>query len=468
MVNYNFLVKNATILPSTEVKMSFDNSIQINELFQILQEEFELKKGSFVLFLRSGKKWYPLEKGKTLGNYPLKKELLRIEIKRKVSVDKIRKLRNELTLLQDYELPYGVTNVETMSSEKAKNKIVEAALLFLNEALNKPDEASFKIPSRGKRNIGFDEEQELVLIGRQMIERQFRSLSSVSTIEQMSILMRLLHDILSRDIHSTKRDIFYMNVNAFKKQAVSDSLIEDLGAMIQATRTSLNVSASSKGIVVGKLQFKEKGDLIDCRAIGSGKAISPNIDDIEDLESDAEFCLVIEKDAIFNRLAEDHFYDYVPSILVTAKGQPDMATRQFLKKINDDLQLPILAIMDADPYGFEIMRVYSVGSKALSFESTHLAVPNIKWLGLLPSDLKPESGFDIPREVLIKMTQKDIRRSKLMLEEEFVKRKPKWQEQLEILINTGYKAEIQALNARDPQFITNFYLPQKIETGDFI
>ncbi|UJG43233.1 MAG: hypothetical protein K9W46_12775 [Candidatus Heimdallarchaeum endolithica] len=468
MVRYNFLVKNATILPSTEVKMSFDNSIQINELYQILQDEFELRKGSFVLFLRSGKKWYSLDKGKVLSNYSLKKELMRIEIKRKVSVDKIRKLRNELTLLQDYELPYGVTNVETMSSEKAKNKIVEAALLFLNEALNNPDEAGFKIPSRGKRNIGFDEEQELVLIGRQMIERQFRSLSSVSTIEQMSILMRLLHDILSRDIHSTKRDIFYMNVNAFKKQAVSDSLIEDLGAMIQATRTSLNVSASSKGIVVGKLQFKEKGDLIDCRAIGSGKAISPNIDDIEDLESDAEFCLVIEKDAIFNRLAEDHFYDYVPSILVTAKGQPDMATRQFLKKINDDLQLPILAIMDADPYGFEIMRVYSVGSKALSFESTHLAVPNIKWLGLLPSDLKPESGFDIPREALIKMTQKDIRRSKLMLEEEFVKRKPKWQEQLEILINTGYKAEIQALNARDPQFITNFYLPQKIETGDFI
>ncbi|MHA1874447.1 MAG: hypothetical protein ACTSVB_10055, partial [Candidatus Heimdallarchaeaceae archaeon] len=463
MVKYNFLVKNATILPSTEVKMSFDNSIQINELYQILQDEFELRKGSFVLFLKSGKKWYSLDKGKVLSNYSLKKELMRIEIKRKVSVDKIRKLRNELTLLQDYELPYGVTNVETMSSEKAKNKIVEAALLFLNEALNNPDEAGFKIPSRGKRNIGFDEEQELVLIGRQMIERQFRSLSSVSTIEQMSILMRLLHDILSRDIHSTKRDIFYMNVNAFKKQAVSDSLIEDLGAMIQATRTSLNVSASSKGIVVGKLQFKEKGDLIDCRAIGSGKAISPNIDDIEDLESDAEFCLVIEKDAIFNRLAEDHFYDYVPSILVTAKGQPDMATRQFLKKINDDLQLPILAIMDADPYGFEIMRVYSVGSKALSFESTHLAVPNIKWLGLLPSDLKPESGFDIPREALIKMTQKDIRRSKLMLEEEFVKRKPKWQEQLEILINTGYKAEIQALNARDPQFITNFYLPQKIE-----
>ncbi|MHA2358040.1 MAG: DNA topoisomerase IV subunit A, partial [Candidatus Heimdallarchaeaceae archaeon] len=216
------------------------------------------------------------------------------------------------------------------------------------------------------------------------------------------------------------------------------------------------------------ISFKEKGDLIDCRAIGAGKAISPNIDDIEDLDSDAEMCLVIEKDAVFNRLSEDHFYDYVPSILITAKGQPDVATRQFLKKINDDLKLPILAIMDADPYGFEIMRVYSVGSKALSFESSHLAVPNIKWLGLLPGDLSPESGFDIPTTALLKMTSRDIHRSKLMLDEEFVQRKPKWKEQLQILISSGFKAEIQALNARDPQFITNFYLPQKIESGDFI
>ena len=201
---------------------------------------------------------------------------------------------------------------------------------------------------------------------------------------------------------------------------------------------------------------------------GSGKSISPNINDIENMESDAEFCIVVEKDAIFNRLAEDHFYDYVPSILVTAKGQPDMATRQFLKKINDELKLPIIAIMDADPYGFEIMRVYSVGSKALSFESTHLAVPNIKWLGLLPTDLEPDSGFDIPRHALIRMTSKDIHRSKLMLEEEFVKRKPKWRNQLQTLLNGGYKAEIQALNARDPQFITTHYLPSKLESGDLI
>ena len=465
---YKFIISNSTVLPAIERQANFAKDILVREIYSWVRETFDLKRGSYVLFLRSFKKWYKLEPTRKLSRYNLQKDVMTISVKNTVSVEKLREVKKEIEHLTEYLMPFGVTHVESKNSQETNSLLVEYALDFLNQAMISPNDAAFQIPSRAGTNVGFDEDQELVLIGRQMIDRQFRNLASVSSLEQMSIVMKLIHDILARDIHSTKRDIFYMNVNAFDKQSVSDSLIEDLGAMIQVTRSSLNISASSKGIVVGRISFKEKGDFIDCGAIGAGKAISPNIDDIEDMDTDAEMCLVIEKDAVFNRLAEDQFYDYVPSILVTAKGQPDIATRQFLKKINDDLKLPIFAIMDADPYGFEIMRVYSVGSKALSFESSHLAVPNIKWLGLLPSDLAPESGFDIPRSALIKMTSKDIHRSKLMLDEEFVKRKPKWREQLEIQINTGYKAEIQALNARDPQYITNFYLPQKIESGDFI
>ena len=466
--NYNFSFENSTVLPSSEKTTSFDKDILTRDMYSWARDIFDLKRGSYLLFLRSGKKWYLLEPTKKLSRYPLEKQAMKVSVKRTISLDKIEKLKAELVHKKEYFMPFGVTHVDTKDSQETNNLLVEYSLDFLQQAIEKPENASFYIPSRGGTNVGFDEEQELVLIGRQMIERQFRSLSSVSSVEQMTIIMKIIHDLLSRDIHSTKRDIFYMDVNAFEKQSVSDSLVEDLSAMLQVTRSSLNVSASSKGIVVGRLAFKEKGDPIDCSAIGAGKAISPNIDDIEDLQTDAEMCLVIEKDAVFNRLAEDQFYDYVPSILVTAKGQPDVATRQFLKKINDELNLPIFAIMDADPYGFEIMRVYSVGSKALGFESSHLAVPNIKWLGLLPSDLSAESGFDIPRSALLKLTSKDIHRSKLMLEEEFVQRKPKWREQLQIQLDSGFKAEIQALNARDPQYITNFYLPQKIETGDFI
>ncbi len=58
-----------------------------------------------------------------------------------------------------------------------------------------------------------------------------------------------------------------------------------------------------------------------------GKAIPPFIDKITDLQSDAKFVLLVEKDAAFMRLAEDRFYNKYPCIIITAKGQPDVATR---------------------------------------------------------------------------------------------------------------------------------------------
>ena len=39
--------------------------------------------------------------------------------------------------------------------------------------------------------------------------------------------------------------------------------------------------ASEKGVVVGRLTFREDGDVIDCRRMGvGGKAIPPNIDKV--------------------------------------------------------------------------------------------------------------------------------------------------------------------------------------------
>ena len=51
-----------------------------------------------------------------------------------------------------------------------------------------------------------------------------------------------------------------------------------------------------------------------------GKAIPPNIDKVQDLRSDAQFVLVVEKDAAFMRLAEDRFYNKYPCIIITGVG----------------------------------------------------------------------------------------------------------------------------------------------------
>ena len=48
---------------------------------------------------------------------------------------------------------------------------------------------------------------------------------------------------------------------------------------------------------------------------------------VREIRSDALFILLVEKDAAFMRLAEDRFYNTYPCIILTAKGQPDVATR---------------------------------------------------------------------------------------------------------------------------------------------
>ena len=88
------------------------------------------------------------------------------------------------------------------------------------------------------------------------------------------------------------------------------AVLNDVAAMIGCTRNSLNVVASDKGVVIGKLQFREDGDLIDCSKMGvGGKAIPASVDKITDITGDAKFILLVEKDAAFMRLAEDRFYN---------------------------------------------------------------------------------------------------------------------------------------------------------------
>lgn len=65
-----------------------------------------------------------------------------------------------------------------------------------------------------------------------------------------------------------------------------------------------------------------------------------------------------------------------------SKGFPDVNTRLFLRKLTDHLNLPVYALVDADPYGIEIMCVYRYGS--LVRKSTNKLVPTAH---LVPTNL---------------------------------------------------------------------------------
>lgn len=376
--------------------------------------------------------------------------------------EKIKKSRR--TKIDD--LPDGIHKIDEISREEGMRRIEEIFRRVFVDTIQ-TGSPLLRVPSRSASNVIYDEETDLLLLGENFIERKWDDISAVKKFTAQLRVLQIIHELLEMDIHGSKREVFYTDVGLFEDQnRGSDPLIEDSAVMLGTYRKNLHVTANDRGLVVGRVSYLDNGDLIDCTKQGSsGKNVNPMQDHITNLESDAEFILVVEKQAAFLRLAEDKFYEKYPCVILTGSGQPNVATRIFLRRMSAELKLPVFAIMDSDPYGLDILRVYGLGSKALSYESYELATPDISWLGVRPSDL---DKYNLPNNTRLPMSKMDISRAKMMMEEKFVKVRPEWLKELKIMIDTKQKAEIQALASRGMKFFTEEYLPTKIETGDWV
>ena len=325
---------------------------------------------------------------------------------------------------------------------------------------------TFSLPQRGKGNEKYVPELKRIVLGDKMTERDFGNLGSVRKVAITTRVLELIHDICSKNIHTTKRDLFYTDVKLFKKQTESDAVLEDVACLLVCTRTSLCVVAGQKGMVLGRLQYVESGDPIDCSRMGiGGKGIPPYMDKITNIRSDAKFILVIEKEAAFYRLAEDRFYNTYPCIMITGKGQPDVATRMFVRRLKEALRIPVLALVDSDSYGVNILSVYMHGSQNMAYDSSNLTTPDIKWLGVRPSDL---DRFNIPEQCRLPLTDTDIRHCESLLKEDWLNSKPEWKKEVQLMLKTKVKAEIQSLSSHGIQYLTKEYLPLKLQQGDWI
>jgi meiotic recombination protein SPO11 len=72
---------------------------------------------------------------------------------------------------------------------------------------------------------------------------------------------------------------------------------------------------------------------------------------------------------------------------------------------------PILGVFDCDPDGIKILDVYRNGSRTLAHESAY-NVPEMKWLGLTPTD-----AFSITQDdsAVLSLTARDVTKITTML-----------------------------------------------------
>ncbi len=363
------------------------------------------------------------------------------------------------------QLQTATVEVVPLTADETRERLIEIATEILNEIMM-TGRPVFEIPSRSADNIVWDEIRDLLLLGMRKVSRPYHSLASVVDATRTARIMEIVYNLVKSGLHATKREVYYSDVNLFRDQKYSDKIIEDIASMLNTTRDSIHVVASARGSAMGRVIIRDGGDLIDLTKMGTGGwAITPFLDQVEIVESDAEFIILSEKDAAVMRLAEAKYWNRQPCIILTGKGSGDIATRAFLKRLVKELEIPAFALVDSDPYGHYIYSVFLRGSKRLSYESPFIATPELKLLGVLSRDL---DEYNIPKAVRIPMEQADIKRVKDMLKEPFVQANKEWVEDLKLMLKMREKAEIQAFASHSFQFLTDEYLPRKLETGDWI
>ncbi|KAL6506882.1 DNA topoisomerase 6 subunit A [Orobanche hederae] len=322
---------------------------------------------------------------------------------------------------------------------------------------------SYEIPSRAAKYQVYLKDVDRFALKRRLVTYQFKDENRKVT-KRSKILEHTLKVIrrycVSRKF-VLKRSIYYSDKNLYKSEETVDDVLGDICCMFGCSRASLYVEASGKGRVAGNLKYNFHGSQSDC-AKNVLLIHRELVDGISDMRSDANLIIVVEKICVFEELRNSKIYETFPCIIITGSGQPDIDTRLLVKKLSTSLNLPVVGLMDCDPYGFKIMSVYSYGSQSMSFDGYRLTTLGMQWLGLRPSDVE---SYSVKSEL---MGEEDIKFAEKLLDQAFVKNNEKWVKELSDMVKMKQKSDIQALaQSFRIEYLMNSYLPRKLQHKDW-
>ncbi len=355
-----------------------------------------------------------------------------------------------------------------------EKKLVGLADLVIASAAKRKD-PSIPIPVRSLSNVKFNEKRGIIEMGNTKQMRTFFNMAMAKKFMQTMLVADALNELQKAELTTSLREIYYRtkhtlkdsSENTFDDQAESDPVIEDLEVSLAALREEFHVRAENAGTIIGPVVFEDDGDKVDCAKLGKGGYSVPSIVEDEYLKikkCTADFVLLIEKGTQWNRLAEDKFWKKYNCILLTGNGQPPRGVRRLARRLHEEKKLPVYVLVDNDPWGYYIYSVVKQGSINLAFESQRMAIPAAKFVGLSSAD--PDK-YGLPRNVGIKLNDKDIARAKELLNYQWFQKK-EWQAEITRMLKSGLKYELDALANKDFQYLTKTYLPKKLKDKDWI
>jgi DNA topoisomerase VI subunit A len=369
------------------------------------------------------------------------------------------------------------------SDVQAKNKKLDAVTVSaikesaagVHEKILKKGKPDLAFPIRSLQNVSYSQQRGYFEIGRQKKTRTL-TVNTVKSFAQTLRMMGLSKQLVETNDFATKRDAYYQSKNweeaRFDEQGESDAVMDDIEALFSVRGVSREqlrfVPDEHGGAVAGNLIVldpdRETGvvERIDCTRFGSGAYSIPSTVEHLSFETDAKFVLAIETGGVFQRLQSHKFWQTANCILISMAGVPTRATRRFIRKLSDECRLPVYAFVDCDPYGISnIYRTLKVGSGNAAHLSQFFCVPQARFLGVTPADIRE---YRLPTHPLLDV---DVKRARDALKNDpFFKSHKPWQKAMNDLLAMGVRAEQQALAKWGLNYVIDEYLPKKLAHPD--
>ncbi len=318
-----------------------------------------------------------------------------------------------------------------------------------------------RIPSRSTANIHYDEKHRQYVLGDKSVKRSSRNIRHIRPLTRLIWTASFVYNLCKAKKTSTLRDVFY-SAQAydvyFKDQSESDNIITDLESVLGCAREDFNVFPEERSAVFGDLTVEYtvpgyEGNRINLTAHPDGIMIGPALTSADFIETSAKMVIVVEKGAMFTRLVEEGAVKKFNAILVHTAGQPPRATRSFIRRLNEELGLPIFIFCDADPWGMAIAVTIICGS-ANAAHIKELTTPDAVWMGIYSTDIR---RYNLPSD---RLSEVDIKRLRDMLRDPRYQSEP-WITQINDFLKQKKKCELEAFSRYGLDYVVKKYLPDK-------
>jgi DNA topoisomerase-6 subunit A len=320
---------------------------------------------------------------------------------------------------------------------------------------------------------------------------------NVSSVKKMSRAVFML-EILLRNIESgavnTKRELYYMSKGEtkntpmlkpldFTEQGESDETIDFLCEILECYREEFNCYANDRGgqtysqhLVVTETLPDGDTAVVDLSKLGTSPFQPKNRPQNLKLSSKKkiDFCLIVESEGTANTLVANGITKRHNCIVMGAQGVPSNAVRGWAKLIQDQLDVPMYFFGDLDAYTLQnIYRTLKAGSAASLIRNQDYSAPDVKFLGVLPEDIKRYDLFDYP------VKENDVQEVRALKKaDDALKNDPFFQDKrnkgladiLRWLYKNKRRCEQQAffsVNPKDPTMPEKIIV-DKIKRGEFV